>query len=137
MTQISLPYDWSQIAHGTRFSPEAFVFLQEGLGYTSELFVDAQHASELDEFERHVTGQQLCMGLRDFAIEQFGILAPIVLKHWGVQKTEDFGAMVFHLVDIGILRTSQQDSEEDFRSVFNFDEAFHQRELACTIGSNL
>lgn len=137
MTQVSLPYDWSQIANGTRFSPEAFVFLQEGLGYTSDMFVDAQHPSELDEFERHVTGQQLCMGLRDFAIEQFGILAPVVLKHWGVQKTEDFGAMVFHMVEIGILRTSQQDSEDDFRSVFNFEEAFHLRELACTIGSNL
>lgn len=137
MSHIALPYDWSQVATGTRYSPEAFNFLQEGLGYTSELFTDAQHASELDEFERHVTGQQLCMGLRDFAIEQFGILAPVVLRHWGIQKTEDFGAMVFHMVDIGLLKTSQQDSQEDFRSVFNFEEAFHQRELACTIGSNL
>ena len=74
MTQVSLPLDWCQIATGTQYSPEAFAFLQEGLGYTSDLFTDAQLPCELDEFERHVTGQQLCMGLRDFAIEQFSNL---------------------------------------------------------------
>ena len=137
MTQVAIPFDWSQIATGTHYSPEAFAFLQEGLGYTSEFFTGAQNPYELDEFARHITGQQLCMGLRDFAIEQFGILAPVVLKHWGVHRTEDFGSMVFHMVDIGLLRTSPQDSKEDFRGVFNFDEAFHQNELACTIGSNL
>ncbi len=76
------------------------------------------------------------MGLRDFAIEQFGFLAPVVLQHWGVHRTEDFGAIVFRLVDLEILRTSPQDSEEDFRAIFQFDEAFHKRELVESIGAN-
>ena len=76
------------------------------------------------------------MGLRDFAIDQFGLLAPVVLQHWGVQRTEDFGAIVFRMVELGVLRTSPQDSEEDFRAIFQFDEAFHERELADCIGSN-
>jgi uncharacterized repeat protein (TIGR04138 family) len=140
MTQFSIsnPFDWTNVASGTKYAPAAFAFVQKGLGYTSNLF-SSRHLDqyELDELERHVTGQQLCMGLRDFAIERFGLLAPVVLHHWGVCRTEDFGNIVFHMVDQEILRTSVQDSEEDFRAVFNFEEAFHQRELAECIGSNL
>ncbi len=139
MSQVTvpIPFDWTTIASGTPYSPAAFAFVQEGLGYTSNLFTARDtDPYELGELERHVTGQQLCMGLRDFAIERFGLLAPVVLRHWGVQRTEDFGNLVFRMVDLELLRTSSRDSEEDFRAVFNFDEAFHERELAETIGSN-
>ena len=137
MSQVMIPFDWSQVATGTTYSPEAFAFVQEGLSYTSEFFKGAPNAFELEEFDRHVTGQQLCMGLRDYAIEQFGFLAHLVLRHWGIDKTDDFGTIVFHMVELELLRTSPQDCEDDFRGVFNFDEAFHQNELSCTIGSNL
>ncbi len=134
---IPIQYDWSHVAGGTPYSPSAFGFVQEGLGYTSDIFVVRTHDPyELGELERHVTGQQLCMGLRDFAIESFGLLAPVVLRHWGVRRTEDFGAIVFRMVELELLGISPQDSEDDFRAVFDFDEAFHQRELTDCIGSN-
>ena len=135
---ISIPFDWSQIATGTPYSPAAFAFVQHGLAYTSELFaVRTTNQFELDEFEQHVSGQQLCMGLRDFAIDRFGLLAPVVLRHWGIHRTEDFGAIVFRMVELELLRTSPQDSTDDYRSVFQFDDAFHHGELADCIGSNL
>ena len=140
MSQITvpIPFDWTHIASGTPYAPAAFAFVQEGLGYTSDLFTSRdKDAYELGELERHVTGQQLCMGLRDFAIERFGMLAPVVLRHWGVQRTEDFGNLVFRMVDLELLRMSSRDSEEDFRAVFDFDEAFHIRDLVQTIGSNM
>ena len=139
MSQLTIPiqFDWTSIANGTPYAPAAFAFVQEGLGYTTELFEHSnQSNSGLDELDRHVSGQQLCMGLRDYAIERYGLLAPIVLRQWSVFRTEDFGALVFHMVELELLRTSTQDSEEDFRSVFQFDEAFHQRELVQCIGSN-
>ena len=138
---IPIPFDWTSIACGTQYAPAAYSFVQDGLRYTTDLFsareFDRFDQFELDELEQHVTGQQLCMGLRDFAIERFGLLAPVVLRHWGVSRTEDFGNIVFHLVDHELLRISSQDSEDDFRAVFDFEEAFHQRELADCIGSNL
>ena len=139
MSQVSIPisFDWSHIAQDSPYLPCAFEFVQDGLGYTSSLCNERDLDDfALDELELHVSGQQLCMGLRDFAIERFGILAPVVLRHWGVHRTEDFGAIVFRLVDMEILRTSPQDTEDDFRSVFNFDEAFHQQELTDLIGSS-
>ena len=138
MSQISIPipFDWTAIASGTPYAPAAFSFVQEGLGYTTSLFSTVgQEQYSLDEFDHHVTGQQLCMGLRDYAIEQYGMLANVVLQHWGVKRTEDFGSIVFRMVELELLRTSPQDSEEDFRCVFQFDEAFHERELVDCIGS--
>jgi uncharacterized repeat protein (TIGR04138 family) len=135
---ISIPINWTQIASGTPYSPAAFAFVQHGLGYTSELFaMRTTNQFELDEFEQHVSGQQLCMGLRDFAIDQFGLLALVVLRHWGIHRTEDFGAIVFRMVELDLLRTCPQDSTDDFRSVFQFDDAFHHGELTDCIGSNL
>jgi uncharacterized repeat protein (TIGR04138 family) len=135
---IPIPFDWSTIARGTPYAPGAYAFLQDGLGYTTEL-VDRRvdDLRSLDELDRHVTGQQLCMGLRDFAIEQYGLLALVVLRHWGIRRTEDFGAIVFRLVDLELLHTSPQDSENDFRAIFQFDDAFHVQELEDCIGSNL
>lgn len=73
---------------------------------------------------QHVTGKQLCLGLKDYAMHQYGMLARTVLTHWNVRRTEDFGRIVFAMVDSGELRTSEGDSLEDFRSVFNFEDVF-------------
>ena len=134
---LSIPLDWATIARATPYAPAAFAFVQDGLGYTSELFQNREYDSySLDEFDMHVSGQQLCMGLRDFAIHQYGLLAPVVLRHWGVKRTEEFGAIVFRMVNLELLRTSPQDAEEDFRAIFQFDEAFHASQLTDCIGSN-
>ena len=125
--------DWTAVADGTPFPPAAFAFVQEGLGYTSDLVV--QDGYGLHELDRHIDGQQLCLGLRDFAIEQYGLLAPVVLRQWGVDRTDDFGTMVFHMVELGLLRTNASDSLDDFRAVFDFGVVFHDHELAERIGA--
>lgn len=73
---------------------------------------------------RHVTGQELAWACRDFAIRQFGLLAPEVLGFWGVRRTDDFGRIVYVLIGAGLLSTQPTDREEDFAAVFEFAEAF-------------
>lgn len=73
---------------------------------------------------RHVTGAELAWAFRDFAREQFGLLAPQVLGYWGITRTADLGRIVFTLVDIGLLAAQAGDREEDFDEVFDFGEAF-------------
>jgi len=73
---------------------------------------------------RHVTGVELAWACRDFALEQFGLLAPDVLAYWGVRQSGDFGRIVFVLVDIGLLITRPGDREEDFADVYQFTDAF-------------
>jgi uncharacterized repeat protein (TIGR04138 family) len=76
------------------------------------------------QVRRHVTGAELAWACRDFALQQFGLLAPLVLAHWGITRTEDIGRIVFTLVEIGLLVTQPGDSESDFAGVYQFADAF-------------
>ena len=75
---------------------------------------------------RHISGSELCRGLRGLAKERFGPMAKEVLNFWGVRATEDFGNIVFNLVDAGLLRKTELDRIEDFIDVFDFSEAFER-----------
>jgi len=83
---------------------------------------------------RHVNGQQLCLGLRDFAIERFGLFAPVVFERWNIHRTDDFGRMVFAMIDARLMSRNSEDSMDDFRGVFDFDEAFSHDALLSGIG---
>jgi len=73
---------------------------------------------------RHLSGVELAWACRDFALEQFGMLAAAVLTHWGVHTTEDFGQIVFMLIDVGLLASQPTDRLEDFERVYEFAEVF-------------
>jgi uncharacterized repeat protein (TIGR04138 family) len=76
------------------------------------------------EARRHISGAELAWASRDFARLQFGLLAPSVLAHWGIKRTEDIGRIVFTLVEVGLLVTQPGDAESDFEAVFEFADAF-------------
>jgi len=76
------------------------------------------------EVRRHVSGPELAWACRDFAQQQFGLLAPGVLTHWGITRTEDIGRIVFTLVEVGLLVTQPGDTESDFEGVYQFADAF-------------
>lgn len=74
--------------------------------------------------ERHLTGQQLCEAARHYALQQYGYLARTVLASWGVTRTDDFGELVFNMIEIGQMRKTRKDKREDFHGVYDFTEAF-------------
>ena len=113
------------------YPQEAFQFVRHGLTHTAAATHGEGERGEMADGgpERHVNGAQLCMGLRDYAIHQYGLLARPVLAHWGIRRTDDFGRIVFALIDAGIMRKSAEDCLEDFQGVFDFDEAFSVHEL--------
>ncbi len=84
---------------------------------------DLEHAGD-DEPERHVTGQELCEAMRQYAHQQYGYVAKSVLNHWGIFSTSDFGEIVFNLIEIKQMRKTEHDRREDFDDVFDFDEGF-------------
>jgi uncharacterized repeat protein (TIGR04138 family) len=103
------------------YPSEAFEFIQQGLSYT----VQQVHASLTDpNASRHVSGQQLCEGLREFALAQWGYMARTVLRRWNVTSTLDFGRMVFALVEAGHMQKTDDDTVEDFKNVYDFRRAF-------------
>ncbi len=97
-----------QVVRGDgRYPPEAFQFLQETA-----------------PGEGHVTGQEICRRLKEKAIERWGMLARVVLAKWNITTTIDFGNMVYLLIEHEFWRKSPTDTIEDFRDVFDFEEAF-------------
>jgi len=111
------------------YKPEAYRFIRDGLAHTVQLVHGREADEEIyvfdeDDESRHISGQQLCLGLRDFAIRQYGLLARMVLNKWGIRRTEDFGRIVFAMVDAGLMRKTEEDTIHDFENVFEFEEEF-------------
>jgi uncharacterized repeat protein (TIGR04138 family) len=101
----------------------AYNFVRAGLAHTVEQ-LHAETAEDPDA-NHHVTGQQLCEGLREFALQEWGLLAHTVLTRWNVTTTYDFGRIVFALVEYNHMKKTDEDTIEDFRNVFDFKTAFN------------
>lgn len=131
--KLEVIVDWDDVLKTAGAYPmDALNFVREGLSYTvRRVHRDPEAMAEPD---RHVSGQQLCFGLRDFAILQFGLLAPAVLRHWNINRTDDFGRIVFAMIEGGVMSKNADDSFEDFRGVYDFGEAFSRGELVSRIG---
>jgi uncharacterized repeat protein (TIGR04138 family) len=97
-----------------RFHGKAYLFLLSSL----------HHAISELEKPRHISGPELAEGARSLALARFGPLARTVLEHWGIHSTEDLGEIVFALVEAGILIAEDHDRPQDFRDLFDFEEAF-------------
>ncbi len=99
-----------------RFDEQAYLFVLAAL----------EHCQSHLGARRHINGAELSRGCRDLALERYGLMARLVLEHWGVTSTADLGDIVFTLVDLGFLLSQPQDKREEFLAVYDFDRAFEQ-----------
>lgn len=90
-----------------------------------ESFESGSYDTEPEIVEgRHLTGQELCEALRQYALQQYGYMAKSVLEQWGITQTNDFGSIVYNMIDIGLMRKSPEDRREHFDDVYDFQEVF-------------
>ena len=106
-------------AKDSRYHREAYVFLREALDHTQRGVNKANQGQT-----RHVSGQELLEGIRQYAITQFGPMTLTVFEEWGVRRCEDFGELVFNLVEHGLLSKTENDSRADFQNGYDFQAAF-------------
>jgi uncharacterized repeat protein (TIGR04138 family) len=109
----------SVVTKHARFDRESYFFLKEALDFTANQLKKGRSTGS-----GHVTGQQLLEGIRQFALKQFGPMVPTVFGYWNIHRCEDFGAMVYHLIEAGIFGKSDRDSVEDFKGGYSFHDAF-------------
>ena len=109
----------SIVASDPRYQRDAYVFLRDALDYTTKQQKKSKGASV-----RHVAGPELLEGVRQYALKEFGPMVVTVLSYWGVRSCEDVGHMVFNLIGAGIFGKTEEDSIDDFKNVFDFQEAF-------------
>ncbi|MDP7013592.1 MAG: hypothetical protein QF927_06370 [Verrucomicrobiota bacterium] len=108
------------LAKDSRYPREAYQFVREGLDYTQHKMARMSGAKE----PRHVTGRELTDGMRQYALETYGPMAGLLLDEWGIRSTEDFGEIVFNLVENNLLAKTEKDTRDDFAGGYDFDEAF-------------
>ncbi len=120
MKKISYTEALAQIVReDPRYDEQAYLFIREALDYTIQKL-----EKPLEGPGRHVSGAELLHGIREYALREFGPLAYRVLAHWGIHSCEDFGEMVFNLVEKGILGKTENDSRGDFQGGYDFEDAF-------------
>jgi uncharacterized repeat protein (TIGR04138 family) len=120
MQQISFEEAIARIRQkDRRYHEDAYAFLRESLSFTVK-----QMGKPVAGPGRHVSGQELLEGVRQYALSEYGAMAFRVLARWGVHRTEDVGEIVFNLVDMGALGKTDRDTRADFEGVYDFDEAF-------------
>ncbi len=106
-----------------RYHPQAYVFVTEALRQAQELV--GKDSAE-DEESAHISGRELLEGVRVLGLKQYGMMAPCVFSAWGIGATEDFGHIVFEMVERDELRKTERDQLSDFCDIYAFIEAFQE-----------
>jgi uncharacterized repeat protein (TIGR04138 family) len=108
-------------ARDSRYENDAYLFVREALDHTQKTICKDNRGHV-----RHVTGQELLSGIREYALQQFGPMAATVLDHWGIHSCQDFGDIVFNMVETGLLAKTEKDTRADFEAGYKFFDAFQK-----------
>lgn len=111
-----LPQEMQQVSQKNPKKPKFYT-------ETTDEFED-----EEDDFaQNHVTGRDLCLAARQYAVLQYGPLARMVLASIGINSTSDIGEIVYNMIRIGRMRKTTEDQREDFNDVYDFEKAFQEK----------
>lgn len=108
-----------------KYHSDAYRFVFEALHHTQQK-LKRPLGHDLDDERAHITGPELLHGIRELALERYGLLARDVFTHWGIKGTGDFGRIVFELIERGEMRKTDRDQLSDFFDVYDFEEALER-----------
>jgi uncharacterized repeat protein (TIGR04138 family) len=106
-----------------RYAYEAYEFLFAALAHTQKMLGRPPFPETAADQDHHVSGPQLLEGVRDLALREFGLMARTVFHVWGIDRTGDFGEIVFNLVEANLMSKTAEDTRDDFRDVYDLDQA--------------
>ena len=104
-----------------RYAYEAYEFLFQALAFTQRQLGRNPPEGAVEQ-EHHVSGPELLAGVRDLGLQEFGLMARTVFRMWGINKTDDFGEIVFNLVEAKLMSKTDEDTRADFRDVYDLDQ---------------
>jgi uncharacterized repeat protein (TIGR04138 family) len=105
----------------SRYNRDAYLFIREALDHTQKL-LGRSGKNEI----HHVSCQELLEGIRAYALQQYGPMTVTVLGEWGIRHCEDFGELVFNMIEVSILAKTDRDTRDDFKNGYDFFEAFRR-----------
>src|SRR6516165_8940768 len=95
-----------------RYPYEAYEFVFAALSHTQQKLgrLPSEEEAATPGPENHVSGRELLEGIRDLALREFGLMARVVFRMWGINRTDDFGEIVFNLVEANLMSKTDTDS---------------------------
>ncbi len=120
---MNIPVLEELVRRDPRYAYEAYEFLFQALAHTQKLLGRQPEAGAEPDATHHVSGRELLQGTRDLALREFGLMARTVFRMWGINRTADFGELVFNLVEASLMSKTDEDDRADFADVFDLDEA--------------
>src|SRR5947208_10992952 len=109
-----------------RYAYEAYEFVFAALNHTQKMLGREQAPPAEVERHHHVSGPELLEGIRDLALREFGLMARTVFHMWGIERTDDFGEIVFNLVESNLMSKTEEDCRGDFQGIYDLDQALVQ-----------
>jgi uncharacterized repeat protein (TIGR04138 family) len=113
------PTIWDLVRKDGRYAYEAYEFVCDAVSYTQEMLGRDRGRTDTG----HVCGPELLRGGCELAVREFGLMAPVVFRQWGLGTTDDFGRIVFQLIEVDKLSRSDRDDPADFHDVFDMQQA--------------
>jgi uncharacterized repeat protein (TIGR04138 family) len=115
------------LGYNPRYAIEAYELVCEAMDNLQLAYakgVSTPLAATENQTVHHVSGKELLEVIRQLILAKLGKQAKAVLQTWGVIRTEDFGEIVFEMIEADLLIKRTEDSKDDFRNDFAFEEAF-------------
>jgi uncharacterized repeat protein (TIGR04138 family) len=113
-----------------RYAYEAYEFVFQALHHSQQLLGRLPPAKTEDAEEpeprHHVSGKELLEGVRSLALREFGLMARTVFSMWGIHKTDDFGEIVFNLIEAELMSRTSEDTRADFHDLYDLDRALQE-----------
>jgi uncharacterized repeat protein (TIGR04138 family) len=109
-----------------RYAYEAYEFVFSALAHTQKMLGRAPQEEAEPSDEHHVSGAELVRGACDLAQHEFGMMAPTVFKQWGINRSDDFGEIVFNLIEANLMSKTSKDCKADFQNVIEIERALKE-----------
>ena len=97
-----------------RYAYEAYEFIFQALHQAQQRAGTCPDPTGAEERGKEAASPRFRPGIArrraDLALREFGLMARTVLSMWGIHKTDDFGEIVFNLIDAKFMSKTDDDS---------------------------
>ena len=106
---MTLEQKLRKLAKETSINVAAFEFIH----------IAIQHATGGER--EHISAARLLDSIKFCGHKAFGFLAKTVFNQWGIHTTDDWGTVVWALVESGIWGKEPDDERSDFNDLWDFE----------------
>ncbi|NQZ68171.1 MAG: hypothetical protein HRT89_08875 [Lentisphaeria bacterium] len=101
------------------YTKDAYRFIYDGVNFAHTKICQRENSKVRD-----VQAPELCSLLAEYIQGELGPMALHLLHEWGIYQTNDFGEIIFFMVEERLLSASADDNRSDFDNHFDFEDVF-------------